>query len=216
MTRYWTEAIAAIADVTPGGIATMIAISVLLTIIIAIAWYLWPWSWRRSSRDRNRGGDKDKRERRDRFRLRPGRLRWRLRRRKRKAKPDEPDDPFAADELPDLPAEQLALTADQLAAAGRFKEAVRERLRAMVRDLIEQGVLTHTPGWTVTELAVSAVQTRPALSAPMYGAVGIFSEIWYGLRPATADDDQAMRQHAARVAELARQRDLAAVPTGGR
>jgi hypothetical protein len=108
------------------------------------------------------------------------------------------------DELPDLPAVELALTADQLAAAGRYKEAVRERLRAMVRDLIELGMLPQTPGWTVTELAVAAIATRPAMDAPMRAAVAIFSEIWYGLRPATAGDDQAMRIHAAAVGQTAR------------
>jgi len=137
--------------------------------------------------------------------MRLGRLRWRWRRRKRTKGRAEAEDEYAPDELPDLPAAQLALTADELAAAGRYKEAVRERLRAMVRDLIERGVLPQTPGWTVTELAVAAIANRPALATPMRAAVAIFSEIWYGLRPATADDDRAMRAHAAAVGQVARE-----------
>jgi hypothetical protein len=85
------------------------------------------------------------------------RLRWLLfwRRRRRRTVPADIDG-LAPDELPDLPAELLALTADQLAAAGRYAEAVRERLRAIVRELIDREVIEHRPGWTVTELAAAA------------------------------------------------------------
>jgi hypothetical protein len=74
-----------------------------------------------------------------------------------------------------------------------------------VRDLIERGVLPQTPGWTVTELAVAAIAKRPGLVGPMRSAVDIFSDIWYGLRPATVEDDQAMRTHAAAVGQVARE-----------
>jgi hypothetical protein len=204
MTRLWTEAMAALADAVPGGMPIVFLASVVLAILVAVLWFFWP-SWlppyRWSSGRRRERGTRKERRRRQRARL--GRLRWRWRRRKRVKRGVEADDPFAADELPDIPAAELALTADQLAAAGRYKEAVRERLRAMVRDLIERGVLTQTPGWTVTELAVAAIANRPALADPMRAAVDIFSLIWYALRPATAEDDRAMRAHAEAVRVLA-------------
>jgi hypothetical protein len=128
------------------------------------------------------------------------RWRWRFRWRRRKQRPLDAELDLPPDELPDLPAEVLANTADQLAAAGRYAEAVRERLRAVVRDLIERGVLPHSPGWTVTELARAAGQRRPNLAVPLSAAVDIFSEIWYGLRPATSRDDTAMRGHANEIA----------------
>ena len=103
------------------------------------------------------------------------------------------------DELPDLPAATLVLSADEYAAAGRFAEAVRERLRAIVRDLVEREVITHRPGWTVTELAREAASARPAAATPLDAATAVFSEIWYGQRVATATDDQAMRTHASGV-----------------
>ena len=154
---------------------------------------------------RDRGRDRTSGRRRPRIRLRLGRLGWRWRRRKRVKGRGEADEEYGADELPDIPAAELALSADELAAAGRYKEAVRERLRAMVRDLIELGVLPQTPGWTVTELAVAATAKRPALATPMRAAVDVFSHIWYGLRPATVEDDRAMRAHAAAVGQVARE-----------
>jgi hypothetical protein len=116
--------------------------------------------------------------------------------------------------MPDLPAEVLALTADQLAAAGRYAEAVRERLRAMLRGLIERDLLPASPGWTVMELAAAGRRVRPALSGPLGAAAELFSEIWYGLRPATAEDDAAMRGHADAVAAVAAAPDPAPATAG--
>jgi Domain of unknown function (DUF4129) len=200
MTRAFTEAIAALADHVRGGVPTLVFLSLLVALLVGIAWYFWPrwlpwnWGWRLGS-----GSSRRSRRTGWRGRFRLGSLRWRLRlrwRRRRNGKPEEGID-LPADELPDLPAEVLVLTADQLAAAGRFKEAVRERLRAMVRELIEKGIIPFSPGWTVTELAAAASNTRPALAPPLGGAVSVFSEIWYGLRPALLEDDTAMRAHAA-------------------
>jgi hypothetical protein len=187
----------------------MIFFSVILATLAGLAWYFWPawlpwnWRWRASSRDRRRGGTG-----RGRFRL--GRLRWRFRwRRPRRRAPEEAPADLPADALPDLPSATLVLTADQLAAEGRYAEAVRERLRAMVRELIERGVIPFSPGWTVTELATAAKHARPTLTPPLDGAVRTFSDIWYGLRPARPEDDQAMRAHAEAV------RQTLTVPVAG-
>ena len=110
----------------------------------------------------------------------------------------EPD-PEGDDEGPELPAHVFASLADRLAAEGRFAEAVRERLRSMVRGLVERQVLEHRPGMTVTELARAAGAAKPAVEAPMRNASGIFSDIWYAERPATAEHDHEMRRLAAEV-----------------
>ncbi len=204
MTRWWNEWVAVLADHVPGGVPMLVLLSLLATLLIAALWYWWPgwlptrW-WRRGGWDRDRT-TRRRRSRRHRFRLRGLRFRWRWRwrRRQRPAAPTHQPD-LAEEQLPDLPATVLELNADQLAAAGRFKEAVRERLRAMVRDLIERQILASVPGWTVTELALAAGRTRPAVAAPLRAASGLFSEIWYGFRPATAADDQAMRGWADQV-----------------
>lgn len=115
---------------------------------------------------------------------------------------DETDDA----EVPQLPPEQLRSLADRYAAAGRYAEAVRERLRAMVRELVEAGVVEHRPGWTVTELAAAAGTALPTTRDALTEAARIFSDIWYGRHPALADHDVRMRdletQVRARCAEL--------------
>jgi len=201
--RGVNEFVAAVADLV-GGIGMLAFLSVLATLIVALLWYFWPrWlprHWRlrfgfgRRGRQPGLG--------RSRWRLGALRWRWRLRWRRRKRTRAGALEELPPDMLPDLPAEVLALTADQLAAAGRYAEAVRERLRAIMRDLVARDVVPLGPGWTVTEIAIAAVQARPGLGGPVSAAVAIFSEIWYGLRPATADDDQAMRRHAAAVTAL--------------
>ncbi|MFC7547947.1 DUF4129 domain-containing protein [Plantactinospora sp. GCM10030261] len=202
MTRRWNELVAAVAEVFPGGVPTLAIVSFLVTAIAAALWFWWPaWLPSRRSRGTGRRRDRDRPgRRRGRWRFRLGRLRFRWRwpwrrRRSTAARPAE----LAEDELPDLPAAVLTLTADQLAAAGRFKEAVRERLRAMVRDLVERQVIEAVPGWTVTELAAAAGRSRPAVAAPLRAASGVFSDIWYGNRAATATDDLAMRGWAEQV-----------------
>lgn len=204
MSRFWNEFVAVLGDFMPGGVLLLAIVLFVLTALIAALWYSWP-AWLPSRK--RRGGPSDRSgsgstSGRNRFRwLRVGRLRFRWRRqwwRRRKPDPanglDLPDD-----QVPELPAAVLALTADELAAAGRYAEAVRERLRAIVRELMERELVAYRPGWTVTELAQAAGRARPAAAPPLRAASDIFSEIWYGLRPATADDDRAMRGQAEQV-----------------
>jgi hypothetical protein len=201
VTRVWNEVVARLAELVRGGVTTLVFLSLVAALLFALGWYFWPswlpWHWRLGFGRGDRGTDR-RTGWRGRFRL--GTLRWRLRRRRRKARGGEERPDLPADILPDLPAEVLVVTADQLAAAGRYAEAVRERLRAIVRDLIEREVLPHSPGWTVTELAAAAGRARPPLAQPLAGGVNVFSEIWYGLRPATAADDVAMRDYAKAIA----------------
>ncbi|HEY7225761.1 MAG TPA: DUF4129 domain-containing protein [Micromonosporaceae bacterium] len=208
LTRAWDEWVADLSETVGLSVPTLIFLSIIAALLVGVAWYFWPawlpWNWNLAGGREARRARRDRRARSGRRRL--GRLRWRLRWRRRPRGTEEPQTPtLPDDEVPDLPAEVLTLTADQLAAAGRYAEAVRERLRAMLRGLIERDLLPSSPGWTVMELAAVGARVRPALSSPLGAAAGIFSEIWYGLRPATVADDAAMRTHAAAVAEIAAQ-----------
>jgi hypothetical protein len=107
------------------------------------------------------------------------------------------------DELPDLPVEAFLSLADRFAAEGRYAEAVRERLRGIVRGLVDRQVIEHRPGWTVMELAQAAATARPAVGTPLREAAQVFSDIWYGQRPAGATDDARMRVLAEQVGRLA-------------
>jgi hypothetical protein len=214
LTRAWDEWLANVAEFFGLSIYAMVVISVFLAIVVALGWYFWPawlpwrWSWSR------RSGSRERRGRRDPGRRRLGRLRWRWRWRRRRRGQDEEPEPLADDQVPDLPAEVLALTADQLAATGRYAEAVRERLRSMLRGLIERDLLPASPGWTVMELAAAGARVRPALSSPLGSAARLFSDIWYGLRPATVADDAAMRGYADEVAAVAAAPEPATAPAG--
>lgn len=74
--------------------------------------------------------------------------------------------------------------AEQYAASGQFAEAVRERLRAIVRELESRGVLDPRPGRTVDEVARDAGAAVPAVAGPFQRGATVFDEVWYGGRVA--------------------------------
>jgi hypothetical protein len=89
--------------------------------------------------------------------------------------------------------------ADRMAAEGRYAEAIRERLRESVTTLTSYGVIAPVPARTAQELTTEASANRPAVATPLAGATGIFSEVWYGRRPAGPDQDALMRRLTAEV-----------------
>ncbi len=92
----------------------------------------------------------------------------------------------------DRTADQLRAEADALAARGEWAQAVRARLRAVVRTLEERGVLDPRPGRTAAEVAAEAGNERPDLRELLWPAALTFGEIWYGHRPATARDHDVL------------------------
>ena len=76
--------------------------------------------------------------------------------------------------------------AERAAAEGRFADAVRERLRAVVRDLEARGALDPRPGRTAGEVARDGGAAVPALADDLRQAAVTFDEIWYGGRDADA------------------------------
>lgn len=74
--------------------------------------------------------------------------------------------------------------AEQAAGEGRFADAVRERLRAIVRDLEARGALDPRPGRTAGEVARDGGGAVPALAEDLRRAAVLFEEIWYGGRAA--------------------------------
>ncbi len=134
-------------------------------------------------------------------RLRWPRFRWPWRRRRKAPAGDALPElvPHETEGLPDLPVETFVSLADRLAAQGRYAEAVRERLRGIVRELVDAGVVGNLPGYTITELASAASRARPPVRVPLDAASLLFSDIWYGQRDATSAHDAQMRQYAAQV-----------------
>jgi len=70
--------------------------------------------------------------------------------------------------------------AERLAAEGRWAEAIRERLRAMARDLEERAIVDALPGRTAHELAGTAGRELPALAADLNAAADLFDDVTYG------------------------------------
>ena len=84
--------------------------------------------------------------------------------------------------------------ADGYASEGRFAEAVRERMRAIVRELETRGVLEPRPGRTADEVASEAGAAVPAVAPDLRTAATVFDEVWYGGRPATAQAEALLRR----------------------
>lgn len=83
--------------------------------------------------------------------------------------------------------------ADRHAARGEWAEAVRERLRAVVRSLEERGVLDERPGRTADEVAAEAGTALPSCAADLRRATRLFDDVWYGGRPAGPESDAVLR-----------------------
>jgi hypothetical protein len=96
-------------------------------------------------------------------------------------------------------AAQHRAAADAHAAAGAWAEAVRERLRAVVRSLEERAVLDERAGRTADEAAAEAGRALPSCAVGLRAAAVLFDEIWYGGRPAGPESYAALRDLDAQV-----------------
>ena len=96
-------------------------------------------------------------------------------------------------------AAQHRAAADAHAATGAWAEAVRERLRAVVRSLEERAVLDERPGRTADEAAAEAGRALPDCAAGLRAAAVLFDEVWYGGRPAGPASYAALRDLDAQV-----------------
>jgi hypothetical protein len=90
--------------------------------------------------------------------------------------------------------------ADEFAKTAEWAEAIRERLRAIARELERRGVLDPRPGRTAAELSREAGARLPALADDLRNAASIFDRVWYGGRTATAADEELLRRLDSRVA----------------
>lgn len=86
----------------------------------------------------------------------------------------------------ELTAAQHRTLAEQNAAQGNWAAAIRHRLRAVARQLEEDGVLNAVPGRTATELAADAGASAPDLAGDLSRAADTFNDVTYGERPGTA------------------------------
>jgi hypothetical protein len=92
-----------------------------------------------------------------------------------------------------VPADEHRRRADAHAAKGEWAEAVRERLRAVVRGLEERDLLDARPGRTADEAAADGGLVLPACAEQLRAAARTFDDVWYGGVPGTAAMDAQLR-----------------------
>ncbi|MDT0381664.1 DUF4129 domain-containing protein [Streptomyces sp. DSM 42041] len=90
-------------------------------------------------------------------------------------------------------ADEHRATADAHAAAGRWSEAVREAMRALVRSLEERTLLDPRPGRTADEAAHEAGRLLPAQAGALRDAAVAFDEDTYAGRAARQDTYRRIR-----------------------
>ncbi|MGW6884570.1 DUF4129 domain-containing protein [Streptomyces goshikiensis] len=100
--------------------------------------------------------------------------------------------------------------AEAHATAGRWTEAVQERMRAVVRSLEERTLLDPRPGRTADEAAAEAAGPLPHHAADLRAAARAFDEVTYGGR--TGDPDTYARLRTLDLA-LERAKPLLTGPT---
>ena len=89
---------------------------------------------------------------------------------------------------------ELRRSADTLAAAGRWSEAVLDRFRAILRSLEKRAVVDERPGRTAHEAAIQAAAVLPPCAADLHRASRMFDDVCYGDVEAGRDDDAWLRQ----------------------
>jgi len=89
---------------------------------------------------------------------------------------------------------ELRRSADTLAAAGQWSEAVLDRFRAILRSLEKRAVVDERPGRTAHEAAVQAAAVLPPCAADLHRASRMFDDVCYGDVEARRDDDAWLRQ----------------------
>ncbi|MFG2847642.1 DUF4129 domain-containing protein [Kitasatospora sp. NPDC048296] len=108
------------------------------------------------------------------------------------------------------------------AAAGRWAEAVREQMRALVRALEERTLLDTRPGRTADEAAAEAGRALPEHAAALTAAARTFDDIAYGDRTADQvayqlllDLDRALERTRPALAQAPVTASAPAPTTGG-
>jgi hypothetical protein len=107
--------------------------------------------------------------------------------------------------------------AEQLAASGKYQEAIAELVRAIAADLEAREILLAKPARTADELAAEAALAFPAETGELAAAARLFDEVRYGGRPGSQAgyaEVQSLDSRLAAAAPEART-DLAAAGAPG-
>jgi hypothetical protein len=84
-------------------------------------------------------------------------------------------------------------------AAGRWKDGLRCRYRALVADLVARRMVRDLPGRTTGEHRADIAESTPAAVDDFDAAAALFERAWYGDRPTGPDESARFGEHADRV-----------------
>lgn len=84
--------------------------------------------------------------------------------------------------------------AEQHRRAGRYRDALRCRYRALVGDLARRGLVDEIPGRTTGEERAQLRRVRPSANVPFSAAADLFDGAWYGHLPVDESDDDAFQR----------------------
>jgi hypothetical protein len=90
--------------------------------------------------------------------------------------------------------EEWRAQADAHARAGRWREAVRYRYRALVADLGARGLVDDVPGRTAGEYRREVAAAAPEVAPAFSEASDVFETAWYGRRPTDEGQDRRLRE----------------------
>jgi hypothetical protein len=110
----------------------------------------------------------------------------------------------------ELSAAEHRATAERFAADSNWAAAIRHRLRAVARQLEENGALNAEPGRTANELARDTAKFLPELTWKLADAAASFNDVTYGERPGT----ESAYRNIAELDEQIRSRRFAPLSDG--
>lgn len=116
----------------------------------------------------------------------------------RRARSDDDDDP-APEVEPHRTARQWSSAAEEAEAAGRWKDGLRARFRALVEELTEGRVVPEVAGRTTGELRADVAAGLPAAAASFAVAAELFDRAWYGDLPTGPEESRRFAAAAAAV-----------------
>jgi hypothetical protein len=96
-------------------------------------------------------------------------------------------------------ADEYRAEAEELAARGELKEAVRARFRAIIRELEQRGVLDPRAGRTAGEIAREGGAAVPAIAEDLRSVAATFDRVYYSRRPAERADYDTVRAADERI-----------------
>ena len=103
------------------------------------------------------------------------------------------DDEVDTTDEPRRPAHEWHAEADAHEQAGRWREAVRCRYRAILAELAGRGVVQEIPGRTAGDYLAEVLRQAPVAGSAFTEVTRLFQRAWYGSRPTVAQDAQRAR-----------------------